>query len=153
MLPPPVFRYVEGTPLPEGYHVEARANRGLIRAGVVTLGLPYLVSAMVGLSQDLKGSSAWLLLPVAGPWLTLSSRRTRCREIGDPTFGGSDCFADEYGAGLLIADGAVQTLGALLITWGALATRNYAVLNEGHLRVAPLHFAHGGYGLALSGAL
>jgi hypothetical protein len=97
MLPPPVFRYTEGTPIPEGYHLESRANRGLIQGGVVTIGIPYIASAIVGLSLNLKDGSSWLLLPVAGPWLTLGTRRTRCGEIGDPSPAGLDCFGDEVG--------------------------------------------------------
>src|SRR5690242_1480294 len=39
---PMELRYVEGRPIPPGYHVETRARRGLVVAGPIVFGIPYV---------------------------------------------------------------------------------------------------------------
>jgi hypothetical protein len=85
-----------------------RPNRTLITSGIVTLGISYGAAAIVGAQSDHDGDKS-LLVPVAGPWMDLTSR------------GGCDvspCGHETANKVLLVADGIVQALGALDIVLG-----------------------------------
>jgi hypothetical protein len=153
MRRPPRYRYVEGTPLPEGYHIETRANRGLVIGGVATFGIPYLIGTFGTLSVLGDGNSGWLAIPIAGPWITLANRRTNCGEIGEPSPGGFECFADEAGNGLLIASGVLQAVGTAMIALGLASTREYAVADHAKLHITPIASPKGDFGLVVGGTL
>ncbi len=146
MRPPARYRYVPGTPLLEGYHVESFANRALVRGGILSVALPYTIGMFVAFGEHVEGSAAWLLLPVAGPWVTLATRRTQCGQIGEPSPGGADCFADQYGAALLVANGTFQTLGLLMIGFGIFDRQEYAVWQGATNSITPAPMLSG-YGL------
>lgn len=150
---PARYRYVEGTPLPEGYHLESRANRGLVIGGAATFGIPYLIGTFGTLSVMGDGNTGWLAIPVLGPWLTLANRRTSCGEIGEPSPGGFECFSDEAGNGLLIASGVLQALGTAMIAIGLVHTKEYAVADYAKWHVTPVATPKGDYGLVVSGTL
>ncbi len=152
MRPPPRYRYIEGTPLPEGYHIEERANRGLVGSGAALVAVPYLIGAFGALSVQGDGSSGYLAIPVLGPWLTLGSRQSSCGEIGEPSPGGFNCFMDRAGTGLLIASGVMQGLGAGLIALGLVNTREYAVADYATVRFTPVATPSSG-GFVLSGTM
>lgn len=145
-LPPPRYRYTPGTPLLEGYRIETFANRSLVRRGILSIAIPYSFGMFVAFGEHVEGSAAWLLVPVAGPWITLATRRTQCGQIGRPAPGGADCFADRYGTALLVADGTFQALGAAFIAWGLLDRQEYAVWQGVSSRVTP-SLMLSGYGL------
>lgn len=150
--PPLRYRYIEGTPLPEGYHIEHRANRGLVGGGVALFAVPYLVGAFGAISLQGEGSSGWLGIPLVGPWLALGQRESSCGEIGEPSPGGFDCFVDSAGSGLLITSGVMQAVGVGMITLGLIHTREYAVADFAKVRLTPVASPSGG-GLVLSGTL
>lgn len=150
---PPRYRYIEGTPLPEGYHLETRSNRGLVFGGAAMVGIPYLIGTFGTLSVLGDGNTGWLAIPVVGPWLTLANRDTSCGEIGEPSPGGFECFSDEVGNGLLIASGIMQALGTVMIAFGVANTREYAVADYANLHITPVATPNGNYGLVVSGAL
>lgn len=152
MRPPLRYRYIEGTPLPEGYHLEERASRGLIGGGVAMFAVPYLVGAFGAISLQGEGSSGWLGIPLVGPWLALGQRRSDCGEIGEPSPGGFDCFVDQVGSGLLVTSGVMQALGVGMVTLGVLHTRTYAVADYAKVQLAPMTTAGGG-GLLLRGTM
>lgn len=146
------YRYIEGTPLPEGYHIEERANRGLVGGGAALFGVPYLIGAFGAISVQGEGSSEWLAIPLIGPWLALGQRNSSCGEIGEPSPGGFDCFLDQAGAGLLISSGVMQALGAGMITLGLINTREYAVADYAKVHFTPVATPTGGW-LLLSGSM
>lgn len=152
LRPPLRYRYIEGTPLPEGYHIEHRANRGLVGGGAALFAVPYLIGAFGAISVQGEGSSGWLGIPLVGPWLALGQRESSCGEIGEPSPGGFDCFADSAGSGLLITSGVMQAVGVGMITLGLIQTREYAVADFAKVRLAPMATASGG-GLILSGSM
>lgn len=152
MRPPLRYRYVEGTPLPPGYHIEERVNRGLIGGGLALFGVPYLIGAFGAISTQGEGNSGWLGIPVLGPWLALGNRSSNCGEIGEPSPGGFDCFTDRAGAGLLVTSGVMQALGVGLITYGIINTREYAVADYAKVRFAPIATPSSA-GLMMSGTL
>ncbi|MBM4360824.1 MAG: hypothetical protein FJ096_22200 [Deltaproteobacteria bacterium] len=76
---PDVLDHEPGQIVPPGYRVEQRARRGLVIAGSVTAGVPFVVSFLTGLSIGLSGSrregeAFWpLMLPVVGPFVTMGT--------------------------------------------------------------------------------
>ncbi len=84
-------------------------NSELITTGVLTLGLPYIVSIVVATGSP-RNSDSYLYAPVVGPWLDLANRE--------------DCPADGLCGNetayeiALVADGILQAVGALEIASG-----------------------------------
>jgi len=83
-------------------------NRAMIGSGVVTLGISYGASVIVGAQSDHAGDKS-LFVPVAGPWMDLTTR------------GGCNvepCGHETANKVLLVVDGIVQAIGALDIVAG-----------------------------------
>jgi hypothetical protein len=78
-------------------------NTSLMSSGLVTFGVPYVASVVVGVKSS-NGSDRNLLVPVAGPWIALERRQ-----------GCPGCAAEMANKALLIGDGILQGLGALQI--------------------------------------
>jgi hypothetical protein len=100
---PKTIEYEEGDPIPPGYDLQTRANRGLLIAGFTVWGTPYLISLVTGtvalLSDDRDADTFWpLLVPVGGPFIALST-------------------LDAEGSGIfwLTVDGVVQAGGVLMV--------------------------------------
>src|SRR5690349_10800935 len=71
------MKYVEGKPIPPGYHVETRARKGLVVAGPIIFGVPYLLSMSVAASSKYS-PDRWLYAPVVGPFVNLATRSDDC---------------------------------------------------------------------------
>ncbi len=85
-------------------------NGNLVAGGVLTLGLTYGTSVVVGATSD-RASDQYLFVPVAGPWMDLANRD--CWN--------NPCGVDEAGNQvLLMASGIVQAAGVLEIAAGFL---------------------------------
>src|SRR5690242_12180038 len=69
--PPPTWQrpaelpYHEGRRIPEGYHPETRARRGLVITGTIFLGTAYALSLSVAASSRYE-PDRWLYLPLIG---------------------------------------------------------------------------------------
>jgi len=148
--PPPYYRYRSGDPLPKGYHVEDRATKGLLIAGYIVTGIPYVAGLVIALAAGLDNQSGWLLLPVAGPWVTLGERRRACDEIGDSGWDSAYCVGDRISEWLLGIDGVIQGIGAGLVVLGLVITKPYAVRDEVPYVVTP-SVVGSGYGLKAYG--
>jgi hypothetical protein len=106
----PRLRYESGALPPPGYHFESNPRKGLIVAGVLTFGVPYLVSVMIaGVSHN--QADRWLFVPVTGPIGTLVSGNFNCNRDDNTACAGSVLSA----VGLSF-DLAAQTAGVLLFT-------------------------------------
>lgn len=88
--------------------VDRGPNRLLLATGVATLGFAYGVSAWVGASTE-RPSERWLLVPVAGPWVTLARRE----DCGDPR--SARCDVEPTFSALFVVSGLVQLGGAAQI--------------------------------------
>ena len=106
--------YRKGDPVPTGYHLETSQHDAAASArfaGAIFFGIGY-GGAYIGalsLPQDLS----WLYAPVVGPWAALGR--------------------DNLGTALraaLIADGALQTAGALLLIGGIIGQGKQLVRGE-----------------------
>jgi hypothetical protein len=140
---PKVMDYEEGQPVPDGYHLQTRARRGLIIGGAVTFGSVYLLSAVVGLSLEAgdralggTGDSYWpLYVPLAGPFIA----------IGTTNAQGGGIFT-------LMIDGLAQVGGAAMLVGGIAAPATKLVRNDLALQVHPI-VGGGTVGLGVSGSL
>jgi hypothetical protein len=138
MRPPPEYPYTAGDLLPEGYHIEDRPKRGLVTAGYLVTGIPWGLGLLVGAARRFNNEMHWLVLPVAGPWLTFAYRERACNEIGETAFDSPHCVYDRMAEWLLIADGVVQAAGATFLVLGYSATSPHAVRDEASLSVGPV---------------
>lgn len=97
----------EASPAPRVRHA-IDAHDIMLASGLVTFGAAYWAGGYVGMTSELD-SDQLLLIPLAGPWLSLSDRD----DCGGPR--GHSCGSDATIRGLMIADGIVQAAGALLV--------------------------------------
>jgi hypothetical protein len=124
------------------------ANSDLIGAGLVTFALAYLPATIVASSSDLPADQH-MYVPVIGPWLDL-----RGRPACNAAFG---CDTETGYKGLLVADGVIQGLGALMTLAGILSPESPPPTAPPvekpvmRVRVTPAHVGSSGYGLAAFG--
>ena len=114
---PSRMRYIEGRPIPPGYHVESEPRKGLITTGAILLAVPYGISASIAASSKHDGDTA-LLIPVAGPFIDLSTRGTDCSP-STPVYNSSSCDTQESNSRFALTfDGLSQATGAVLLILG-----------------------------------
>jgi hypothetical protein len=156
------MKYIEGRPIPPGYHVETRARKGLVVAGPIIFGVPYLLSMSVAASSKYP-PDRWLYAPVVGPYVNLASRSDDC----DPNIStGSTttnytCPGESSTRFFLMLDGLMQTAGATMLILGlalpqTLLVRDdapYTGKNGSHFAwsVTPYSMGRQGSGLAVTG--
>jgi hypothetical protein len=117
---PETVAYRRGRAAPEGYVLTEEPRRGFVIGGVAVVGAAYLTGLMVtGVAMDFPNKTAFLAIPVAGPWITLATRDKRCDD--DITL---DCTGDELARRMLIVDGLVQAVGVGLIAAGMTWTKS-----------------------------
>jgi len=122
------MRYVDGRPIPPGYHMESRPKKGLVVAGSIVFGVAYVFSASVAASSQFT-ADRWLYLPVFGPFADLASRGSKCTTNTVPISPGVDnttqfCDDDSGARFFLMLDGLMQVSGATMLILGlALPTR------------------------------
>lgn len=152
--PPPEYRYEPGTVIAEGYHIEDRPKTGMLVLGYVVTGIPYMTGFLIAAVADFDNQSGWLLLPVAGPWLTLGKRERACNMIGDSGLDSPHCFADRAAEWMLGIDGVIQAAGATFLLLGYTLTTPWAVRDDTatNVTVTPFRLADG-YGLVLHGRM
>jgi len=126
---------------------EQRPNVGLITTGIVTLGLSYGASTIVGATSR-NPADQRLFIPVAGPWMNLAER--------EPCTGRA-CGAEGTYKALLVASGIFQGLGALEILGGLMTTETRTVAVRRRtattptVRVSPARLGQGAYGISAHG--
>jgi hypothetical protein len=151
--PPPVLPYREGKPIPPGYKLEERSRRGAVIAGFVLTGVAYGIGLTVAYGSEFANKSGYLLVPWAGPWLTMGLRDwhdCNSRDEDGTNDGALSCGADALVFIGLLFDGMVQLAGGITLTIGYAATKQVLVYQNTALYVAPTRIA-GGYGLSAVG--
>jgi hypothetical protein len=116
---PARFAFVDGQPVPPGYHLESSPRRGMIIGGAVTFGSLYVISVI---AADARGSDGTtnenlkpLYIPVLGPFLASSKVQS--------------------GTGVLILDGIGQAAGLAMVIAGVAFPKTEIVRND----VAEVH--------------
>ena len=108
-----VFPYRDGWPVPPGYHVESRPNKGLLWSGVGVFA-GFYGTALLGASNK-DSASEWLLVPIAGPMLFAAHHQ--CQSPCDDLATGPVMFMLSAG----------QATGAALFIAAFLAPRRWIV--------------------------
>jgi hypothetical protein len=123
----------EGGTIPRNAHLEDRTNMTLLGPGIGIAGAAYSLSVLYalgtcGAQMECRSGSAWLYVPVVGPFVTATQA---------PTSGG---------ATLSVFDGAVQLIGASLLVAGIAMPKQVVVWQDDAVavRVAPAPIAGGG---------
>jgi hypothetical protein len=146
----------DGGPVPPGYHVEERARRGMLIAGPIVMGVPYLLGLTIASSENFPNSTSWLALPVLGPWLTLASRHRSdscSNDFNSCSDGSLDSGIDSTTRTFLVLDGVMQTAGAVMFIYGLASPRKVIARNFiGSLQWSPSQFGRTGYGGVLAGS-
>ena len=139
--------YREGQKVPPGYYVEDRGIMGLQIAGPVTLGIPYVLGLLIVSAMDYPNRSAWLIVPAAGPFITLGIREDSCKIDRDASCQEEDATARTF----LIMDGAMQAAGAAMFITGV-AVRRQRLVRETvvDLHLTPMRIGSG-FGLGAFG--
>jgi hypothetical protein len=128
----------EGGPMPDGYHSEKRARRGMVIAGAVTFGVPYALSVIFGMwlggyvGDGATISPELFFVPVLGPFLVLG-------QAGQVE-------------GVVLLDGVAQLAGAVMLISGLAWPGTMLVRNDvARMSVVPMRFGKSGTGLGLAG--
>jgi hypothetical protein len=155
------MKYVEGRPIPAGYHLETRARRGLVVSGPIIFGVPYLLSMSVAASSHYQ-PDRWLYAPVVGPFVNLATRADDC----DPnnSSGSSNvtvCSGDSGIRFFLMLDGLMQTAGATLLVLGLALPQHLLVRDDAPFTganksnfawaISPYAIGRSGYGVGING--
>jgi hypothetical protein len=149
-----------GGPVPAGFHVEERPRKGLIIAGAVVVGVPWVlgITFASGNNPSFENQSGWLVIPALGPWITLAARKkstycsTSYTSSGSSTCTYVDDGSDSAMRTLLILDGLTQAAGTIMLVAG-LASPKKVVTRDfvGSLHFTPAPIGRLGYGGVLSG--
>lgn len=127
-----------GDPIPYGYHPERKPRVGLLVAGSLTFAVPYVLSAYVGASSN----KAEMYVPVVGPFVAaVETMNTPCTSWL--------CFR-EVSAGMTVAIGVVEAVGAAMLIAGAVGKVTLVEDEPGSVSVAPMYLPNGA-GLGVSG--
>ena len=144
--PPAELPYEAGAPIPVGYRPVEEPRRGLVIAGFIVTSIAYGIGVMAALANDFDNSSIYMIIPFAGPWLTMGRR-----EYGDCSDSGSDdslrCVGDVFVVMGLITDGAIQAIGGSLLLAGYASSYTKLVRSDLAWTFGPRRMGSG-YGFA-----
>jgi hypothetical protein len=163
---PEEMRFVDGRPIPPGYHMESRPRKGLVVSGPIIFGIPFVLSASVGASSQFD-PDRWLYLPVIGPFADLGARGSQCTRstlgVSPGTTNTTESCVDDSGARFgLMLDGLLQTAGATMFILGLALPTHLLVRDDAPYRgsiggipvawtVRPVTMGRAGYGLGIDG--
>jgi hypothetical protein len=110
--------YREGQPVPPGYRLEERRNRGLSTGGLVTFGVAYATGLGYAVANSFEDGTGWLALPVAGPWAAIGAQEIKCNKRSLE----NDCVEQALGGAeritFMTVDGLLQAVGLTLVFVG-----------------------------------
>lgn len=116
----------------------------LITSSVVLVGA-YVPMMIVGATSERPSDQTNLYYPVVGPWMNLADRQCDVRQ----------CSNEGLNKAALITDGIFQGLGAIGIVTSFFlpnkATRNWYLIGNQSVHVAPTRLGVAGYGLGATG--
>ena len=151
-LPPGMeLPYEAGDPIPPGYRLVEQRRRGLIIAGSILVGAPWVLGVTAATAADFKDGTGLLFIPVLGPWLMFATKAVR--NSGTSCTASDGCTNGDR-AGLravFLLDGLVQAGGAAMFVTGFLAPRKRLIRRDVVVSVLPARLGADGYGLSASG--
>lgn len=150
-LPPGMeLPYDEGEPIPSGYRLRTAPRRGLVIAGSIVTGVPWVFSVTAAVGNDFKDRSGFLLVPALGPWLMLATGGANDDPCSDTAY--SYCEGNNSGTrAILVLDGLAQTAGAVMFITGFAFPRKRLMRGDVTVSFAPSPVGRDGYGLGAVG--
>lgn len=112
----PMVRYGDEAPRP-GYHLVQSQMTGFFIASALVFGTSYLASLGIASNAKFDNGSAWLAVPIVGPFVGVTQARY-CGSFTPPTQPG-DC-ASPLATEAIVALGILQVVGAALFPLGFL---------------------------------
>lgn len=107
----PSWPYRDGQIVPPGYHVEAKPDTTLLVLGSLDLGLGYGLGVAVAAEAKFANKSGYMLVPVAGPWITYAVRTPECPGSQE----NDNCLIAPLVTAGFVLDGLAQGLGAAVV--------------------------------------
>ncbi len=157
---PMELRYVEGRPIPAGYHVETRPRKGLVISGSIVFGVPYFLSLSVAASSKYE-PDRWLYAPIFGPFVDLGNRKENCNTLPNSFGSTTTCSDDSSERFFLMADGLMQVAGSTMLILGLALPQSLLVRDDapfvGSQRshfawgIGPQKMGRSGYGVGFGG--
>lgn len=154
---PKRLRYDADQPVPDGYTLHEGTVKGLWIPGLIMVGVPYFSGLFIASLSDFDNEGGWLAIPVAGPWITLATRRDCSRDEAGwdaPATGcdSADANVNSLVRTSLILDGLIQTAGLAMTIAGLSITRRQLIRNDlAEVWIAPGSLSAGAYGAHLFG--
>lgn len=157
---PAALPYRQGQPVPWGYRIERSPREGLVLGGGLAFVLGYATGAGVAVANGFGDGTGWLMLPLAGPWVTFANRDNPCNDKDSATTGGlsaadADCVGKAIDQALIAVlaalDGVLQATGATLAVAGWAAKKEQLVRQDVAWKLAPMSFGRAGAGLQIRG--
>ena len=143
----------EGGPVPAGFHVEQRPRRGLLIAGPLVLGIPWVLGLTIASDENFPNSTGWLVVPALGPWITLAARHHSTNCATSTTY--SNCIdegLDSVTRTFLVLDALAQTAGAVMLIYGIASPKKVMVRDfASSLQLLPAPIGRTGAGGLLIG--
>jgi hypothetical protein len=127
--------YTDGQTIPPGYRVIEQNRRGLIIAGSIVTGVPWIFSVTAAVAGDFDNKSGFLLIPALGPWLMLAAG------------GGNNSGA----RAILTLDGLIQTGGAVMFVSGFTFPKKRLLRDDVTVGMVPMTVGRDGHGLGVVG--
>jgi hypothetical protein len=120
---PAVLPYRDGHPVPAGYRLEERRNKGLSTGGFVTFGISYAAGLGYAVANSFEEGTGWLALPLVGPWAAIGAQEIKCQTptVANPSVG-NQCVEKALGGAERITfftvDGLIQAVGLAMVFVG-----------------------------------
>jgi hypothetical protein len=130
-------RFAPGETVPTGGKVVTVRFWSAIGFGTALLGGAWLPSIIVAATSG-TDADHWLYVPAIGPWIAYATRAA-CTPAVDPT----PCFTDAGQRIGIIADGIIQSTGALLLLLGLPTSAEVRWGKEARVRFGPDLFIRG----------
>jgi hypothetical protein len=107
--------------------VVERPVTGLVTAGVVGMVTSYGVGVIVGATQGFKNGTGFLLVPIAGPWFAIGTRKYECAGTTGTVAEAKKCVNSAVGEVQLITfmavDGIAQLATGFVTLAGLMSTK------------------------------
>jgi hypothetical protein len=114
-------------PVPAGYEVVDRPVTGLITGGAIGMAASYGAGLIVGATQGFKNGTAWLAVPLVGPWAAIATREYTCASTTNTVAEARKCVNSAVGEVQLITfmavDGIAQLATGFVTLAGLISTK------------------------------
>jgi hypothetical protein len=143
--PPAVLPYRADMPIPPGYRLESRVNRGLVYGGLAVFAVPYVSGLIAAAASGFSKKSGWLALPIVGPFMAMGGRDlNECDFINvssTPSSGGLNPAEEQAQCrklivrearmlGVLAMDGLLQAAGSVMTVAGLFSPHELLLRND-----------------------